>query len=376
MFLSVKREIYDLHKKKMESTLTNGGITHIWGSGESGLACYNYLKELNREKIVGFIDNDPNKWGEIIVDNIICEKPEKVLHGNHYKVLIGSLYYDDIKQQMLSLGFDTKSIEADVLPLIRLLGKYSKEETYLIYEKYSGKYRQVYTYLNDEESKETYYQIFKSYLELKEMKCLDSQESQYFDSELINLISEEVFLDCGSYDGDTLQDFLKYSNQDYKKYIAIEADAENYSKLIEKIKSNKKIKSYNNSVWNKNEVLYFQSDSTASKITKSGKTKVNAITIDGLDEASEITFIKMDIEGAEYNALIGASKTIKKNSPILAICIYHSLEEYASLPLLIKRLNPNYQIFIRHYGGKHNLETVCYAIPPNRLPEHLKVRSF
>ncbi|UGB30420.1 FkbM family methyltransferase [Metabacillus sp. B2-18] len=62
-------------------------------------------------------------------------------------------------------------------------------------------------------------------------------------------------------------------------------------------------------------------------------------------------------------ALTGASQIIKKYNPVLAICLYHSLEDYYKLPLLIKHLYPGYKLFVRHYTDMVDAETVCYAIP-------------
>ena len=81
---------------------------------------------------------------------------------------------------------------------------------------------------------------------------------------------------------------------------------------------------------------------------------------DVVDE--KVTFIKMDIEGAEYEALLGAKETIQKNKPKLAISIYHKPEDIISIPKLIKSMVPNYRLYIRHYSNADN-ETVLYANP-------------
>jgi len=74
----------------------------------------------------------------------------------------------------------------------------------------------------------------------------------------------------------------------------------------------------------------------------------------------KVTYIKMDIEGAETKALHGAKRIIQEHKPRLAICVYHNPEDYFNIPLLIKQFVPEYKLYLRHHG-KGCLETVVYA---------------
>jgi hypothetical protein len=76
----------------------------------------------------------------------------------------------------------------------------------------------------------------------------------------------------------------------------------------------------------------------------------------------------MDIEGAEFNALIGAKETILRDKPKLAICIYHSNEDMLRIAEWIHVLVPEYKLYVRHHGAKNYVhpvmgpaETVLYA---------------
>ncbi len=75
----------------------------------------------------------------------------------------------------------------------------------------------------------------------------------------------------------------------------------------------------------------------------------------------KVSFIKMDVEGSEMNALIGASKTIRRDHPRLAICIYHKEIDFIKLSSYILQLYPEYKLYIRHYTS-YIWETVLYAI--------------
>ena len=91
-----------------------------------------------------------------------------------------------------------------------------------------------------------------------------------------------------------------------------------------------------------------------------GTEKVPADSIDHVLNGERATFIKMDIEGSEYQALLGAEQTIKKYHPRLAISLYHKPEDVLEIPYLIHKMNPDYRFIIRHYASNMT-ETVLYA---------------
>jgi hypothetical protein len=88
--------------------------------------------------------------------------------------------------------------------------------------------------------------------------------------------------------------------------------------------------------------------------------------LDDLLPSTIPTFIKMDIEGAEPDALRGASKLIAEHTPVLAICLYHAQEHLWQIPLLLQSLNSTYNFYLRRYADEC-WEIVCYAVPKSRL---------
>ena len=96
---------------------------------------------------------------------------------------------------------------------------------------------------------------------------------------------------------------------------------------------------------------------------------VQLVRLDGLD-LDRVDVIKMDIEGAEREALRGCSATIQQWSPVLMICLYHRWDDLWEIPRLIRSLG-NYEFYL----GQHTesaVETVLYAIPSNNT--ELRVR--
>ena len=114
-------------------------------------------------------------------------------------------------------------------------------------------------------------------------------------------------------------------------------------------------------MWDKATVLKFRMNGTSdSTISDDGDVEISVDTIDNMCDLRP-TFVKMDIEGAEYKALCGAEKTIIKNKPKQAISVYHKPEDIIELPKLLLKYNPDYKFWIRHYSFGEN-ETVLYAL--------------
>jgi hypothetical protein len=91
--------------------------------------------------------------------------------------------------------------------------------------------------------------------------------------------------------------------------------------------------------------------------------EVETQTIDDLVAANSldrVDFIKMDIEAAEPDALMGAEQTLRKHRPQLAISIYHDARHFACIPNWLADLNLGYRFFIDHFTI-HSEETVLFA---------------
>jgi FkbM family methyltransferase len=98
----------------------------------------------------------------------------------------------------------------------------------------------------------------------------------------------------------------------------------------------------------------------AEKRNFEGVTQIETKALDDVLCGKRVTFIKMDIEGAEYDALMGARKLIMENRPRMAISVYHKYEDFVTLADLVLKMNPDYRISYRHYGFD-DLETVMYV---------------
>ncbi|MDR2728092.1 MAG: FkbM family methyltransferase [Chitinispirillales bacterium] len=222
--------------------------------------------------------------------------------------------------------------------------------------------------LADEKSKKTYTGMvnFRKTGLKKDFPFSAYEKRAYFIDE-VTLDKDEVFIDCGAFTGDTVGQFLKLCKH-YKRIVAFEPDSDCFSALTKKHGGNPKITLINGGVYDSDsEISFDQLGGGDSRITseKSGSEslRIKVKAIDNLN-LEKVTFIKMDVEGAEMPALKGAAKTILADKPKLAICIYHSNEDMVRIAEYINSLVPQYKLYVRqHFLFPSAAETVLYALP-------------
>ena len=207
----------------------------------------------------------------------------------------------------------------------------------------------------------------------------DSRQ-MYFDHDLFRLREEEVFVDCGAFDGDSIRSFLEAGGGRFGKVYAFEADSCNRvalcsyrASLPREIAGRMEVLPY--AVGARNGAVRFCSEATVgSRLSDSGKGQdVECKTIDSALAEARPTLIKMDIEGAEPEALQGAARTMASCRPVMAVCAYHKLAHLWEIPQLLKSANPDYRVFLRRYA-EECWETVYYAVPPERLVNFAPLR--
>lgn len=285
---------------------------------------------------------------------------------NQIIFLIGSLWNDEIEKQLESRKqkFFKRSRETVLMEKIDVrkdliikecpcgsipyylengLELYSKEETI-------DKIKNVREMLFDDISKE----IFDLRVEfVKETNMLNlgkMYDISKLNTEVLPLNKSEVFVDCGAYIGDSIDDFLKVANGKYKKIYAFEPDYTNYKIMCKHIKDNKiEAETFMAGVGEENVRMNFSSNGNGGAcFSDSGEDVLEIMCLDDVFMNSSVSYIKMDIEGSELKALKGAKNTIIRDTSKLHISIYHKPEDLYEIPLFIKNLVPEYKFAIRH----------------------------
>lgn len=231
--------------------------------------------------------------------------------------------------------------------------------------------RDVLKKLDDEKSCKVYENIWR--YRISHHRCYLKgivDKDQYYDKDLIKLGTSEGYVDCGAFRGDTIVKFINHLPQKnkYDFIIAFEPDEYNFKVLKNKIckskliKRRESVKCYPLGTWSEKAVLRFKSNTEeACMISDDGDSIIKVKSIDEVVGGGKVTYIKMDVEGAELNSLIGAKNIICRDHPRLAISIYHSDADMLDIIEYVRSNYPFYKLYVRHYTYYY-ADTVLYAI--------------
>lgn len=245
------------------------------------------------------------------------------------------------------------------------------ERNILDMQKNMEHYKKVYELLQDDSSKKAYVYMMaaKLYMNMEYADKAYFPERIYFSKNIFSF-ENEIYVDCGGYDGDTALSFMASVPTASKVYIfeGIPEIAETCRKRISNASHTADVTILPKAVYSHSCELKFWSETGTgeSKISNDGTICVEATSLD-TEIKDRVTFIKMDIEGSEKEALQGAERIIREFSPKMAICIYHLEDDFWKIPELILSINPNYRFFVRQHEPACLSETVLYCVP-NDMP--------
>ncbi len=224
------------------------------------------------------------------------------------------------------------------------------------------RFDRAYSLLADEKSKKTFLDVLNFKVSGKPeylFACRSEKDEVY--RNILKLSKNESIVDLGAYDGDTIREFLHFTGGEYRRIFAFEPDEKNFKKLAKKTEGMSALSLFNLGAWDKKETLHFEKKAGRSSHKSETGVPINFDSVDNVI-TEPVSFIKMDIEGAEKKALDGAKETIKKYKPKLYVCAYHRNEDFFALPEKILSLNPDYNIFLRHHPYIPAWETNFYCV--------------
>jgi len=305
-------------------------------------------------------DSNPEKWGRLFA-GVRCLSPDELVKiKDRCAVFVTIGQFRPVLKFLTATGFST----------VNLIYKYDLETSDFLDKHDPGEVaaglRRARQLFCDQKSLD----VFDSILERvfgggknPDLMVNVCEGDQYFPADIIRLSEHECFVDVGAFDGDTVRDFVTRTGGQFDRVDAFEVSRINYSHLTANVAlmpGADRINALNLGIWDADcDVTYSigQSQSTIGH----GEARGHVVRLDDVLGDERVTFIKMDIEGAELNALQGARTVIQTQKPRLAICVYHHLKHLWEIPLYINELVPDYRFYLRHHTTLE-YETVCYAV--------------
>ena len=313
-------------------------------------------------------DSNPLLWGRV-VEGIPVESPKAAVQRYPDATFVVAIWNPSRTEGMKVLINQLRSLGANnVVSFAALLPEYGdlllphllweRPDYYREYEEEMGRAQA----LLDSAGKEEFERQIRLRMGDFSDQVIDPGVT-YFPADFFELSKNEVFVDCGAYDGDTIVAFRRATGDNFDRAVAFEPDPQNFEALKSVVSGDPRIVLQPYATGARRETLRFMAgDGVASRISSSGTCEIESVTLDDALEGLVPTYIKFDIEGSEPDALEGGRRTIVRHRPKMAVCVYHAPDHLWSIPLRLNELLPNSRFTLRTYYAD-GFDCVCYCIP-------------
>ena len=336
----------------------------IWGISETGISLYLQLTKVGAN-VIAFTDSyykgENDSLGGVPIINY-----RKIKDMDAYIFI--STKNPNYLRKILMLTDELSDGRVLAYGTIYGAGLYDSTRLKTLIENDRAIISEVRNNLADQRSVDVFDLLIKYRTENNEELLEEAYESghmQYFpEKDIINLTPNEVFVDAGAYNGETSIAFANNVDGKYRKIYAMEPDPVMCKLMRDYIylKGINNISCVNLGAYSHSTKLMFNMEnaSGSSCISGEGSVEIETISIDEMLDGNEATYIKMDIEGSELEALEGCKNTILKYKPKLAISVYHKEDDLWKIPAYILEKYPFYRLYLRHYTPI-TTETILYA---------------
>lgn len=346
----------------------------LYGAGNCGRATASLARRRGFE-VKAFLDRGTKAGSRI--DGVPCSSPDS---AEAYQLAAAGI----------PVGLAIFNYAADVQPIIKLLRDMHFSRVlsfYELHEHLQGEsqywltsrtfYRGVaaeilegFDLFDDEESQRIYYDYIALRLTFDTgLLGKPDPANQYFPPDLPLPRTPLRMIDGGAFTGDTIQSVLAKGLQ-VAAIAAFEPDLGNFQKLSQTVSKGSDqlgdVSLLPCGLGKETAVVRFaEGQGAGSALDSGGETFVQVVALDQIVPNFAPTFIKLDIEGAEPDALLGAASLIARFQPALAVCVYHKPEHLWVIPRLIRQLMPRCSLALR-YHQFNGFDVVAYAIPDER----------
>jgi FkbM family methyltransferase len=193
---------------------------------------------------------------------------------------------------------------------------------------------------------------------------------QYLSPDLVRLHGDDVFVDGGAFDGDTVASLVAHAGRDFARIVALEPDPATRRALAERVEAlpayvRERVEVLPYAVGAQRGSARWGGAGQSAHVADDGEIEVEIAPLDELLADTAPTYVKLDIEGAELDALAGAAEVVRRHRPVLGLCAYHRQDHLWRVPLAVDALVDGYHYAMRRYACD-NFDVVLYAIPAER----------
>lgn len=327
------------------------------------------LSELCRKhaiEVVALADDHSSKVGTLVHGDTVTPVSALVSLDRSIPIVIASHRVLGVTERLRALSFCT------VLPFAAL--QVMAPDLFPPHMFYDGllddlannrdQYRWLRDVLADERSRDVLAAVlaYRQTLDPAMLKSVLDDDDLYAPKGLMKFSDDEAYVDGGSYDGDTIRTFIERVGGRFKNIYAFEPDPVTFKKLEANFAGEARVHPFHAGLHSRKGNLRFRNDASRGAIfATDGDIEMPVTTIDDAVGDRPVTYIKMNIEGAEIDALHGGRRTIQRSLPRLAISVYHRPSDLWRIPRLVRELSPEYDLYLRQHDGGI-IEAVLYAL--------------
>ncbi|MFZ6872709.1 FkbM family methyltransferase [Undibacterium sp. Di27W] len=321
----------------------------IYGAGVYAYVLKRFL-ELNGIKIQAAMVDAEYLAQQAFTDLPVVSTEDYTAQLGDCHVIIGITNYPPMLEKLRRLG--ASDVHVIDIPDYLNMPHAFMERQFLIQN--SSNFDQAYGLFEDELSRQTYVAAINTKLSenLAHIAPCVRLDNLYFPSSEFSPGDHESFLDVGGFTGDTIKEFQQIKHGAYDKIISLEPGDKNFQELQQTVADLNipRVMAIKVGAWHEKTVLRFTTKAMHidNEISETGTSEIQVDTIDAIlqQSGSAVSLIKLDINGAEYNALSGARLSINKYRPNIVVRL-HKKEDFYRLPILLKEIAPDMKLYLR-----------------------------
>ena len=320
---------------------------YIWGIGNVANEVYEILQENDVALAGAFIDvlsNQQTKFKDYPVQSL----QELHQRGQKISVIMGHAQYHKMRD------LKEYSIIENVYYILNPFRTH-EEISQQFYEENKNSYLEGYNLFEEEYSQK----VFESFLntrinsDIKYLLDVFQKPINFFDNDVFQVNENENMVDIGAYTGDTIEMLCRVTGGKYRNIYAFEPDTHFFEILNQKIENKhwKNVYTYQLGIWNEDTVLSFEADNQQSgRLTEEvqSECKIEVVSLDHILAEKEVSCIKVAISTGNYQVLLGAKNIIQKYRPKIAMIIGINKTDIYEIPLLLRHILPEYQLYLRY----------------------------